>query len=431
MGPEFEVAIAKPKKKSIKSLSIICNKYKPQPISADGILEGITGNPTKSENDSYLDDLTKNQKMSNVEAPKHEHEQSPTKDAGKIGKDELGETQYEVVRIKRKSREIAVREQLKIQKAVDEQLKRTEEERLIRQGEMEAKKKDIEERKKAILEAKQIGAAENAAELEAKDAKKRAQQLAEIKRKETSLVSSIGARRDVLALQNLRKEEELNKLAEEMKRNEEERLQEFMINKKIAEKVAEEKKKDEEGKRMAEEMRRKEEEVKKLAEEMKRKEGEVKKLAEEMKRKEEEAKKRAQKIAEIKRKETSLGFSIGSRRDALALQNLRKEEEVNKLAEDMRRKEEEKMKEFMIKKRLAEKLVEEKKEEEKRIAEEMKKHDSTMKKLAEILDEQKKKQGEEMKLAEDKKNLDIAAKKRLAEKFSEERKKGEEEKRKY
>ena len=55
-------------------------------------------------------------------------------DAGKIGKDELGETEYEVVRIKRKSREIAVREQLKIQKAVDEQLKRTEEERLIRQG---------------------------------------------------------------------------------------------------------------------------------------------------------------------------------------------------------------------------------------------------------------------------------------------------------
>merc|ERR1712173_534717 len=117
-------------------------------------------------------------------------------------------------------------------------------------------------------------------------------------------------------------------------------------------------------------------------------EGEVKKLAEEMKRKEEEAKKRAQKIAEIKRKEPSLGFSIGARRDALALQNLRKEEEVNKLAEDMKRKEEEKMKEFMIKKRLAEKLAEEKKEEEKRIHEDMKKHDSTMKKLAEILDEQ-------------------------------------------
>merc|ERR1711994_163006 len=99
----------------------------------------------------------------------------------------------------------------------------------------------IEERKKAILEAKQMGAAENAAELEAKDAKKRAQQLAEIKRKETSLVSSIGARRDVLALQNLRKEEELNMLAEEMKKNEEERLQEFIINKKIAEKLAEDK----------------------------------------------------------------------------------------------------------------------------------------------------------------------------------------------
>ena len=93
-----------------------------------------------------------------------------------------------------------------------------------------------------ILEAKQMGAAENAAELEAKDAKKRAQQLAEIKRKETSLVSSIGASRDVLALQHLRKEEELNKLAEEMKRNEEERLKEFMIKKKIAEKFAEEKK---------------------------------------------------------------------------------------------------------------------------------------------------------------------------------------------
>ena len=67
---------------------------------------------------------------------------------------------------------------------------------------MEAKKKDIEERKKAILAAKQMGAAENAAELEAKDAKKRAQQLAEIKRKETSLVSSIGAYFDDITLKN-------------------------------------------------------------------------------------------------------------------------------------------------------------------------------------------------------------------------------------
>ena len=70
--PEFEVAIAKPKKKSIKSLSIICNKYKPQPISADGILEGITGNPPKSENDLYWDDSAKNQNLSNTEAPKRE-----------------------------------------------------------------------------------------------------------------------------------------------------------------------------------------------------------------------------------------------------------------------------------------------------------------------------------------------------------------------
>jgi len=65
--PEFEVAIAKPKKKSIKSLSIICNKYKPQPISADGILEGITGNPTKSENDS-----ARHQNLSDTKAPKRE-----------------------------------------------------------------------------------------------------------------------------------------------------------------------------------------------------------------------------------------------------------------------------------------------------------------------------------------------------------------------
>jgi len=279
--PEFDsnlsqVTMVKPQKK-FKSLNKIANKYKPQPSSTDGILESISGVETsekssKSDYDLYMDDWTK--KISNVEAS--------TKEEGLIG---TSEQQFEATRIKRKSREIAAKEQIKLQKAVDEQLKRAEEEHKIRQFEMEAKKKDIEERKKAILEAKQKAAAEKAAELEAKEAKKRAQKLAEQKRKE----------------------EEIKKIAEEIKRQEEEkkRIQEVMAKKKLAE----QKMKEEEEKRMAEE--RKKHDIaamkrlaEKLAEQKKKEEEEEKKIAEEIKKLDIAAKKRlAEKLAEQKRKE--------------------------------------------------------------------------------------------------------------------------------
>ncbi|CAL8313052.1 unnamed protein product [Merluccius merluccius] len=208
---------------------------------------------------------------------------------------------------------------------------------------------------------------------------------------------------------------EAERVAEE-KRREEER-------KKEAQRLVEEKRKEEEHKKEAQRLAVEEErkkEAQRLADEKRKEEEERKKEAQrlaEEKRQEEERKKEAQRLAEEKRKEEQRKKEAERLAEEKRKEEERKREE-EKLAEEKRREEERKMEAERV---AEEKRKEERKKEAERLAEEKRRQEERKKEAERIAEEKRKKEAE--RLAEEKRHEE--ERKKEAERVAEERRKEE------